>query len=112
MGVRPYSRRCAGHAPGEAEHAQVLSEAASLGLGEPVAISAEHGEGMAELYEALQGHVDAVTAATDGRPSEAQLACECSSCCGFQFFLNRDAIPELQRYCYETLARLAPPPPK
>lgn len=29
------------------------AEAYSLGLGEPVAISAEHGEGMAELYEAL-----------------------------------------------------------
>lgn len=31
-----------------------LYEAYSLGLGEPVAISAEHGEGMAELYEALK----------------------------------------------------------
>jgi GTP-binding protein len=29
------------------------SEAYSLGLGEPVAISAEHGEGLAELYDAL-----------------------------------------------------------
>jgi GTP-binding protein len=30
-----------------------LAEAFALGLGEPVAISAEHGEGMAELYAAL-----------------------------------------------------------
>lgn len=30
-----------------------LAEAFSLGLGEPVAISAEHGDGMTELYEAL-----------------------------------------------------------
>ena len=30
-----------------------LAEAYTLGLGDPVAISAEHGEGMAELYEAL-----------------------------------------------------------
>ena len=30
-----------------------LLEAYSLGLGEPVAISAEHGQGMAELFEAL-----------------------------------------------------------
>ena len=32
-----------------------LYEAFSLGLGDPVAISAEHGEGMGELYEALVG---------------------------------------------------------
>jgi len=30
-----------------------IAEAHGLGLGEPVAISAEHGEGLAELYEAL-----------------------------------------------------------
>ena len=30
-----------------------IGEAHGLGLGEPVAISAEHGEGLAELYEAL-----------------------------------------------------------
>src|SRR3546814_21027832 len=30
-----------------------LYEAFSLGLGEPLAISAEHGEGMADLYQAL-----------------------------------------------------------
>lgn len=33
-------------------------DAFSLGLGEPIGISAEHGEGMADLYEALQPHVD------------------------------------------------------
>lgn len=33
--------------------AQVLGEFYKLGLGDPVAISAEHGEGMAELYDAL-----------------------------------------------------------
>ena len=32
-------------------------DAFSLGLGDPVAISAEHGEGLVELYEALVGHV-------------------------------------------------------
>ena len=31
-------------------------EGFQLGLGEPLAISAEHGEGMAELYEALQSY--------------------------------------------------------
>jgi GTPase len=35
-----------------------LLEAYSLGFGEPVAISAEHGEGMADLFEALLPHLD------------------------------------------------------
>jgi GTP-binding protein len=33
-------------------------EAFALGLGDPVAISAEHGEGMASLYSAVQPYVD------------------------------------------------------
>ena len=33
-------------------------EAYKLGLGEPVAISAEHGEGVADLFEALRPHVE------------------------------------------------------
>jgi GTP-binding protein len=33
-------------------------EAYSLGLGDPVAISAEHGEGVADLFEALRPHVE------------------------------------------------------
>ena len=44
-------------------------EAYALGLGDPVAISAEHGEGMAELYDAL------VTAVGDP-PDEAESAPE------------------------------------
>ncbi|NRG18962.1 ribosome biogenesis GTPase Der [Rhizobiales bacterium] len=36
-----------------------LLEAYSLGLGDPIAISAEHGEGLADLYEALRPVVDA-----------------------------------------------------
>lgn len=35
-----------------------LYEAFELGLGEPIAISAEHGEGMAELFEALAAAAD------------------------------------------------------
>src|SRR5262245_41149650 len=38
---------------GRATHAGVL-EAYALGLGEPVAISAEHGEGLVDLYDALR----------------------------------------------------------
>jgi GTP-binding protein len=37
-------------------------EAYALGLGEPVAISAEHGEGLADLYDALRAALPAETA--------------------------------------------------
>jgi len=33
-------------------------EAYKLGLGDPIALSAEHGEGLADLFEALRPHVD------------------------------------------------------
>ena len=33
-----------------------LTEAYALGLGEPIALSAEHGEGMSELYAAIAAH--------------------------------------------------------
>jgi GTP-binding protein len=42
-----------------------LLEAYALGLGEPVAISAEHGEGMADLFEALAPHVEGAQAVGD-----------------------------------------------
>ena len=38
--------------------AQGLYDAYELGLGEPVAISAEHGEGMADLYQAVRPHLE------------------------------------------------------
>ncbi|MFD1694523.1 ribosome biogenesis GTPase Der [Roseibium aestuarii] len=38
-----------------------IYESYSLGLGEPIAMSAEHGEGLADLYDALKPHVDLVT---------------------------------------------------
>ena len=37
-----------------------INEAYSLGLGEPLALSAEHGEGMADLHEAIRPHLEAV----------------------------------------------------
>jgi GTP-binding protein len=46
---------------GRAGEAGVL-EAYALGLGEPVAISAEHGEGLADLYDALRAALPEVTA--------------------------------------------------
>jgi GTP-binding protein len=33
-----------------------VAEAAGLGLGEPIAVSAEHGEGLADLHEAMKVH--------------------------------------------------------
>jgi GTP-binding protein len=47
----------ANKAEGRAAEAGLL-EAYALGLGEPVAVSAEHGEGMADLFEALLPHLD------------------------------------------------------
>ena len=41
-------------------------EAFDLGLGEPVAISAEHGEGLADLYDALRAALPAQTAPPSG----------------------------------------------
>ena len=35
-----------------------IFEAYRLGLGEPIALSAEHGEGVADLFEALRPHVE------------------------------------------------------
>ncbi len=42
-----------------------VMEAYTLGLGEPVAISAEHGEGLAGLYDALRAALPEATAAPD-----------------------------------------------
>ena len=42
-----------------------LFEAFSLGLGEPVAISAEHNEGMADLYDAIRAHMPEAAAEED-----------------------------------------------
>lgn len=47
---------------GESGVGWVLAEATSLGCGYPVAISAETGEGMADLYEALRPRIDPLIA--------------------------------------------------
>jgi GTP-binding protein len=47
----------ANKAEGRAGESGIL-DAYRLGLGEPVAISAEHGEGLADLFEALRPHVE------------------------------------------------------
>ncbi len=42
-----------------AKGAEGVYDAYSLGMGEPIAISAEHGEGMADLFIALEPHLEA-----------------------------------------------------
>ena len=51
----------ANKAEGRAAQGRLL-EAYALGLGEPVAISAEHGEGLADLFEALREALPEATA--------------------------------------------------
>jgi GTP-binding protein len=59
----------ANKAEGKAAQAGVL-EAYALGLGEPVPISAEHGEGLADLFDALRRALPAATAT----PTSADMA--------------------------------------
>jgi GTP-binding protein len=42
----------------EGRDGQNAMEAYALGLGEPIAISAEHGEGLADLFEVIRPHVE------------------------------------------------------
>jgi GTP-binding protein len=61
VAIIPVANKC----EGRASEAGVLSMY-ELGLGDPVAISAEHGEGLADLFEALAPHVPA---AEEGAPA-------------------------------------------
>ncbi len=61
------ANKCEGSA-GEAG----LYEAYRLGLGDPVAISAEHGEGLADLYAALQPYAGAATQGSGETPLPAE----------------------------------------
>ena len=49
-------------------------EAYALGLGEPVALSAEHGEGLADLYDALRAALPEATAPADNSESVPAVA--------------------------------------
>ena len=51
-------------------------EAFALGLGEPIAISAEHGEGLADLYDALRATLPEATAEPGGDEEPAAAADE------------------------------------
>jgi GTPase len=50
------------------------TEAFELGLGEPIAISAEHGEGLSDLYDALQLAADGVEAAFEREDQERPIS--------------------------------------
>ncbi len=63
------ANKCEGRAAGAG-----FLEAYALGLGDPLPISAEHGEGLADLHAALVPY--AVEAAPDDRPAEADGAAE------------------------------------
>ncbi|HEY0414461.1 MAG TPA: ribosome biogenesis GTPase Der [Allosphingosinicella sp.] len=58
----------ANKAEGRAGEAGIM-EAYSLGFGEPIALSAEHGEGVVDLFEHLRPHVE--REAAEGEPDEA-----------------------------------------
>jgi GTPase len=60
---------------GRAGEAGVL-ESYSLGLGDPVAISAEHGEGLADLYDALRAALPEATADHDTEAASVAAADE------------------------------------
>jgi GTP-binding protein len=52
-----------------------IYEAYELGLGEPIAISAEHGQGMEDLYNLLRPHVDAAAEGAvedEGEPEDLE----------------------------------------
>ena len=55
---------------GRGVHAGV-NEAYALGLGEPVAISAEHGDGLVDLYDALRAALPEATGAPESEDEEA-----------------------------------------
>jgi GTPase len=55
---------------GESGVEWALAEAASLGYGQPIAISAETGEGLADLYQALQPRLDPIIERREALVSE------------------------------------------
>ncbi len=62
------ANKCEGHGG-----AAGLAEAHALGLGEPIPVSAEHGEGMALLYDAVAPLLDAMAESEDGDADETTL---------------------------------------
>jgi len=51
---------------------QGLAEAHGLGLGEPIPVSAEHGEGLSDLHEALAKHIEPIVEEDEDAEGEAE----------------------------------------
>ncbi len=69
-----------------------LYDSYALGMGDPVAVSAEHGQGMSELYDALEpyaGDVDPAAPAIDAADKPLQLAIVGRPNAGKSTLLNR-----------------------
>ncbi len=49
-----------------------LAEAHALGLGEPIPVSAEHGEGLSDLHEALGRHIEPMAEQEEEEPGEIE----------------------------------------
>ncbi len=62
------ANKCEGRVP-----AASLAEAFALGLGEPIPFSAEHGEGLSDLYDAIREHAPAEDAAAAEAAPEGPL---------------------------------------
>jgi GTP-binding protein len=62
------ANKCEGKMP-----AAGLAEAFALGLGAPIPLSAEHGEGLSDLYDALRAHAPAEAAAAPEAAGEGPL---------------------------------------
>ena len=62
------ANKCEGRLP-----AAGLAEAFALGLGEPIPLSAEHGEGLSDLYDAVREHAPATDAAAADAAREGPL---------------------------------------
>ncbi|NBN64072.1 ribosome biogenesis GTPase Der [Microvirga tunisiensis] len=77
-----------------------LYEAFALGLGEPVAISAEHGEGLAGLYSALLPFVEQVEEDEQAAADEARFAIELDED-------GQDLVPEIAAGTAERPLRVA-----
>ncbi len=56
-------------AEGKAAEAGIL-ESYALGLGDPIPFSAEHGEGVADLFQALRSHIEGFESATEDDPAD------------------------------------------
>lgn len=61
----------ANKAEGRAADAGVM-EAYALGFDEPVAFSAEHGQGLADLFQAIRPHIEREDEAEDSAPSDGE----------------------------------------